>query len=257
MTTSDNSTLLELAVDISRRAGAHTLTFYRDYELAVEHKHDGSPVTAADRETESLIIDSIRARFPDDAILGEEHGETPGTTGRRWIIDPIDGTAAFTHGVPLYCSLLAVEDRDGPLVGIINIPAIDEVVSAARGTGCHLNGVRCHVDDETDLSNALLTTSGFDHWENEMLARLRGSGMKMRTWGDGYGYALVATGRAQAMVDPELAIWDVAPVRVIIPEAGGTLTSLDGGDVARAGSALATNGVLHAPILHVLNGATT
>jgi histidinol phosphatase-like enzyme (inositol monophosphatase family) len=253
--TADHSALLEFAVSVADAAGRHTLTHFRDIELSVDHKSDGSPVTVADRETESLIIERIRDAFPDDAILGEEHGELPGTSGRRWIIDPIDGTDAFTHGVSLYCSLLALEDESGPVLGTINIPALGELVAAARGVGCHFNGVRCHVDDRSTVEGSVLTTSAYDHWDHDMLTRARDSGMKMRTWGDGYGYALLATGRAQAMVDPVLAYWDVAPLRVIVPEAGGTITTLDGDPVTGAGSALATNGALHHDVLTMLNGA--
>lgn len=254
MTTPDLSNLLEVASHISDTAGRHTLSHFRAAELAVDHKYDGSPVTVADRETETLAVDMIRDRFPDDAILGEEHGEIPGTSGRRWVIDPIDGTDAFTHGVGLYCSLLAVEDQSGPLVGIINIPVFGEIVAAARGLGCHLNGSRCHTDETAALAGSLLTTSAFDHWDQDMLIRARESGMKMRTWGDGFGYALLATGRAHAMVDPVLAYWDVAPLRVIVPEAGGILTTLDGSDLHGAGSALAGTSSLHDTVVTMLNG---
>ena len=171
-----DSTLLAFATEIVRRAGEFTLTHFRSTELHIERKSDGSPVTIADRGAEAMLREDILARFPNDAILGEEDGETPGSSGRRWIIDPIDGTEAFTHGVGLYSNLLFLEDEHGPAIGVINVPALGELVSAGRGLGCFLNGLRCNVNDTATVDGALLTTSAFHYWEPNMLARLRNSG---------------------------------------------------------------------------------
>ena len=188
------------------------------------------------------------------AVLGEEHGSVDGTTGRRWVIDPIDGTHAFTHGVGLYSNLLYLEDDEGPAIGVIYVPVLDEIVAAGRGLGCFFNGEPCRVSDHATFEAAVLTTSGFDYWDEDMLVRARNSELKLRTWGDGYGYLLVATGRAHAMVDPVINFWDIAPCQVIIPEAGGRITMLDGTDDPHGESCIATNGVLHDAIVESLNG---
>ena len=139
--------LLEEALELTRQAGEVTLGYFRSVGLAVDWKEDGTPVTQADREAERLIREELELRHPGDGILGEEEAEKPSETGRRWIIDPIDGTKAFTHGVPLYTNLLAVEDEQGIAVGVINMPALGETVYAARGLGCWCNGVPAHVSE--------------------------------------------------------------------------------------------------------------
>ncbi len=128
--------LLEFAVDAARQAGVFTLTHFRRAGLVVDHKSDDSPVTAADRGAETLLRQLIADRYPDDGIIGEEQDRVPGTSGRTWIIDPIDGTKSFVHGVPLFTNLVACRDQDGPLVGVINTPALEEATWAGRGLGC-------------------------------------------------------------------------------------------------------------------------
>ncbi|MFN8049884.1 MAG: inositol monophosphatase family protein [Acidimicrobiales bacterium] len=246
---------LDFAVDVVRRAGEFTLTHFRAAELEIIRKADGSPVTAADQGAEHLMRQLIGARYPEDGILGEEEGETHGTSGRRWVIDPIDGTEAFTHGVALYSNLLYLEDEHGPAIGVINVPAIDEMVWAGRGLGCFLNGIPCSVSERTTLPGSVLSTSGFDYWDTTMLQATRESGMQMRTWGDGYGYLLVASGRIEAMVDPTINFWDIAPCLVIIPEAGGTLSRADGATDVELTSCVATNGVLHDQVIAALNAS--
>jgi histidinol phosphatase-like enzyme (inositol monophosphatase family) len=195
----------------------------------------------------------LAAAHPDDAIVGEEEADRPGTSGRRWIIDPIDGTKAFTHGVPLYSTLLAVDDEHGPAIGVIDLPALGETVYAGRGLGCFRNGAPAQVSERDRLPGSYLTTSGFDYWPESSLAHLRASGMVMRTWGDGYGYALVATGRVEAMVDPSAAPWDLAAMPVIMGEAGGRFTDFAGADRVDGGNGVATNGRLHGDVLALLN----
>ena len=244
---------LEFATDVVRQAGEFTMTHFRAAELEIIRKADGSPVTLADQGAEDLMRQLIGARFPDDAILGEEGGETPGTSGRRWVIDPIDGTEAFTHGVALYSNLLYLEDAEGPAVGVINIPAIGEMCWAGRGLGCFLNGIPCSVSTKAAIEGSVLSTSGFDYWDETMLANARRSGMQMRTWGDGYGYLLVASGRIEVMVDPTINFWDIAPCLVIIPEAGGTLSTADGRTDVELTSCIATNGIVHDQVIAALN----
>jgi histidinol phosphatase-like enzyme (inositol monophosphatase family) len=237
--------LMGVAVDLVRQAGRLTLDWFRSDDLEIERKGDGTPVTAADKAAEQFLRDEITARFPDDAIIGEEQAARAGGSGRTWIIDPIDGTKAFTHGVPLYTNLLAMNDADGPAIGVVNMPALGETVYAARGFGCFVDGRPAHVSNRTRIAGSYLSSCGFDYWSDEMLAAARSAGAVLRTWGDGYGYALVATGRIDAMCDPEVALWDVAPMPVILAEAGGRFTDLDGNADAGRGTGLATNGHLH------------
>ena len=218
-----------MAVDLLRQAGDLTLRWFRTDDLSVERKGDGTPVTAADRPPSASCARRSARRFPDDAIVGEEEADIAGASGRTWIIDPIDGTKAFTHGVPLYCNLLAVEDARGAAIGVINLPALGETVYAGRGLGCFVDGRPAHVSARDRVAGSYLCATGFDYWSEPMVAAARASGAAMRTWGDGYGYALVATGRIDAMCDPVVARWDVAPMPVILAEAGGRFTDLDGG----------------------------
>lgn len=244
--------LLDEVVELVREAGELTLRWFRAQTLEIERKHDGTPVTAADRAAERFLREQIRARWPEDAIVGEEEDDHQGSSGRTWVIDPIDGTKAFTHGVPLYSNLLALVDDEGDAIGVINLPALEETVWAGRGLGCWDNGARATVSERTDLDGAYLCSSGFDHWDEDALLRVKRAGMVLRTWGDGYGFALAATGRIEAMVDPEAARWDVAPMPLIMSEAGGRFTSLDGAADADQGSGIATNGSVHDALLGLL-----
>jgi len=156
--------LLDLAVALLREAGEMTLAWFRNPDLTIERKGDGTPVTEADKAAERFLRERINQRFPDDAIIGEEEADTAGTSGRTWIIDPIDGTKAFTHGVPLYTNLLAIDDGDGPAIGVINMPALGETVYAGRGLGCFCNGAPARVSSRDRIAGSYLSSSGFSHW---------------------------------------------------------------------------------------------
>ena len=163
-------------------------------------------------------------------------------------VDPIDGTKAFTKGVPLYATLIALIDDHGPAVGVIHLPALGETIAAGRGLGCTFNGAPCRVSGHDTLDGAYATTSGFGYWPSAALQRLLDSDVVFRTWGDAYGYALVATGRAEAMIDPLANPWDIAPMAVIIPEAGGRFSNFDGVEQPNSwnrNSGVATNGLIH------------
>jgi histidinol phosphatase-like enzyme (inositol monophosphatase family) len=249
--------LLDEAVSLCRAAGDLTLRWFRSVELAVEHKQDGTPVTEADKGAERFLRDEIDTRHPNDAVIGEEWADSTGTSGRTWVIDPIDGTKSFTHGVPLYSNLLAVYDEHGPLVGVINLPALGETVYAGRGLGCFIDGRPAHVNDLADLSHGSVCTSGLRTWDTAQLSNVLGCGAIVRTWGDGYGFGLVATGRTEVMADPAVSLWDIAPVPVIIREAGGRYTDFEGNealtlDAGAVVSGVATNGVLHDEVLDLL-----
>jgi len=239
--------LLEFAVDLARGAGEITLRYFRK-KPETSTKSDGSYVTIADREAESYLRKRIADRFPDDGILGEEEGELQGTSGRRWILDPIDGTFAFVHGVPLYGVLIAVEIKREMAVGVVNIPALGEIVWAAKGVGCFLNGERARVSNTAELKDALLLSTSFGRATELLQERAKVS----RTWGDCYGYVLVATGRADVMLDPVMNLWDCAPLLPIMEEAGGTFTDWRGERTADGGNAIATNGLLFDEVMEIV-----
>ena len=252
--------LLDEAVELAREAGRLTLRWFSDHELSVLRKDDGSPVTEADKAAEAFLREALARRFPEDAVIGEEYPEEQGTSGRTWVIDPIDGTRSFVRGVPLYTTLLALIDQHGPAIGVAAVPGLDEAVWAGRGLGCHHNGRRCQVSAQTELSRSYLSTSGTEWWPEGSFDRVRRThdresrtGPRVRTWGDGYGYVLVATGRVDAMIDPGLNLWDIAPMLVIIPEAGGQITQWNGTSTPSAGDWLATNGHFHEELRFILN----
>lgn len=246
---SELNDLLEFAVDLARGAGNITLQYFRK-QPETSKKSDGSYVTIADRQAESYLRKRIAERFPDDGILGEEEGESQGTSGRRWILDPIDGTFAFVHGVPLYGVLIAVEIEGEMSVGVVNIPVLGEIVSAAQGLGCFLNGEPARVSNTAELKDALLLSTSFRFGRASELLQERAK--VSRTWGDCYGYVLVATGRADVMLDPVMNLWDCAPLLPIMEEAGGTFTDWRGVRTADGGNAIATNGVLFDEVMSVI-----
>jgi histidinol-phosphatase len=247
-----DQTTVDTAVALLREAGDRTLRWFRAMDLEVARKADGSPVTAADRDAERFLREQLAGRFPDDAILGEEEAPTAGTSGRRWIIDPIDGTKAFTCGVPLYSNLLALEDEHGIAIGVVNLPALGETVWAGRGRGCWSERGRATVSAHATLDGAYVMSSSFGHWPPGSVAAVEAAGAILRTWGDGYGYALVATGRVAAMVDPVVEPYDIGPMPVLLDEAGGRFTDLDGNPSIESGNRVATNGHVHDELLSVL-----
>jgi histidinol-phosphatase len=249
--------MLDFAVEVAWRAGRAVLAHYQT-GIAAETKPDDSPVTVADRAAEQTARRLIATRFPADAILGEEEGETKAGADRRWVLDPIDGTRTFVRGVPFFGVLLALEYEADAVLGVMHFPALDDTVYAARGHGCWWNGRRALVSDRTRLADALIVTTDIENIERAQRApgwhALRARAGLCRTWGDCYGYALVATGRAEAMLDPVVAAWDAAPLAPIIEEAGGVFTDWDGGKGHRVRSAVATNAALAQEIRGILRG---
>lgn len=247
--------LREFAVTIARGAGDITLKYFRK-RPETSTKTDGSYVTIADREAEAYLRRQIAERFPDDGIVGEEEGESPGRSGRRWIVDPIDGTFAFVHGVPFYGVLIGLEIEGESSVGVINIPVLDEIVSAAKGSGCFLNGEPARVSNTARLEDALLLATDFTACERYGFGRagelLQRRAKTSRTWGDCYGYVLVATGRADVMFDPVMNLWDCAALLPIVEEAGGTFTDWRGERRIDGGNSIATNGLLFDEVMSVV-----
>ena len=188
VTVDDLEPLLAEAVELVRQAGELTLRWFRTADLVVETKADDTPVTAADRASERFLREELSRRYPADGIVGEEEDDRAGTSGRRWVIDPIDGTKAFTHGVPLYATLLALLDDEGPMLGVIGLPALGEIVYAGRGLGCWCNGRPTRVAPSTQgLAGAWVMTSGIETWSPDALAAVQNAGGRVRTWGDAYG----------------------------------------------------------------------
>ena len=253
---------LSLAVAASRE----TLKFFRTSEFQVERKSDRSPVTLADKQTEQLVRSMVAQSFPSDAILGEEFGSVPGQSGFEWIIDPIDGTKSFISGVPLYSTLVGMTMAGQPQIGVITIPALGEIVIAAKGLGAWYGQsflqqsgnklTQTFVSKQSRLEDGLLVTSQVDNFSQRKAEsayrELEAEAYVSRTWGDGYGYLLVATGRAEVMVDPIVNPWDVAAVAPVIEEAGGRFSSWSGEFNIRAGHCIGSNGLVHEQVLSKL-----
>jgi histidinol-phosphatase len=249
------SAMRDFAVEIAMEAGEITLKYFRK-SCAVATKRDGSFVTQADCEAEAHLRQRIRQRFPDDAILGEEEKDHPGISDRRWIIDPIDGTFSFVHGVPMYGVLVGLEIAGEAVVGVIHLPATAEVISAARGLGCFWNDERGTVSKTQSLDQALVLSTHFEMCERygfgAPAAEIQKRAKATRTWGDCYGHAMVATGRAEVMLDPVMNVWDCAPLLPIMQEAGGTFTSWKGEATIHGGNAISTNGVLFDEVMEIV-----
>jgi histidinol phosphatase-like enzyme (inositol monophosphatase family) len=253
LTTTQLAEYLQFARELACAAGKVTLKYYRQ-KLTVEEKSDSSPVTIADRETEQFVRAEIRKRYPDHGLLGEEFGEENHGSPWRWVIDPIDGTQSFIHGAPLYTVLLALEFGGESVLGVIHNPPQDETVAAATGLGCTYNGVPCRVSHAGDLSKAWAQVTDYAdlmrHRPQFCAALLAQVGFS-RAWGDAYGYLMVATGRAEIMIDPVMSLWDYAPLKPIITEAGGQFSDLEGNPTIQNKNTLATNGLLHAQLLEL------
>jgi histidinol phosphatase-like enzyme (inositol monophosphatase family) len=251
--------LTAFAESLARAAGAVTLRHFGT-GVEPEEKEDGTPVTVADREAETLLRERIREQYPEHGILGEEFGEDRPEASVRWILDPIDGTKSFVHGVPLYGVLIGVEIEGEPAVGVAHLPALQETVSAGVGIGCHWNGVRAAVSRVEQLEDAVALITDVESAEAQGIGEgWRGLADKVafaRTWGDCYGHVLVATGRAEIMVDPILSAWDASPFLPILTEAGGHFTDLDGIPTIHGGSAVASNGILHGDALGLLRSGS-
>ena len=249
--------ILDFATDAAWHAGRITLRHFQT-GVAVDRKADDSPVTAADRSAEELLGNLIRTRFPQDGILGEEFGEQTGPSGRRWIVDPIDGTKSFIHGVPLYGVMIGVEIDGQPTVGVVNFPALNEMVCAAKGLGCTWNGRPARVSTVTDLNESLLCTTDFDAFDpnekGDAYRRLRKTVRLARGWGDCYAHILVATGRAEIALDPVMNVWDNAALPPILEEAGGTFTDWKGNSTIWGEEAISTNGALFDKVMERIRG---
>ncbi|HXC25545.1 MAG TPA: histidinol-phosphatase [Gemmatimonadaceae bacterium] len=248
-------TYFQAVAEVAKLAGDFALSHYGK-RLDVETKQDGSPVTLADRGAEQLARKWIERRFPGDGILGEEFGTVRPDALRKWIVDPIDGTKSFVRSVPLWGTLVAVTEGERVLAGCIYCPAVNEIVVAATGQGCVWNGNRCQVSTVDTLSDATVVITD-DRFLERPARRVSWSTVAeranvVRTWGDCYGYLLVATGRAEVMIDDITSPWDAAALQPIITEAGGVFTDWCGKPTAFGGNVIATNSALSQEVRSLL-----
>jgi histidinol-phosphatase len=249
---------LALALELCDDADVLTTARFRAHDLHVETKPDLTPVSEADRAVEEAIRDRLAAARPGDAILGEEFG-TSGAGHRRWIVDPIDGTKSYVRGVPVWATLLSLEVESELVLGVVSAPALGRRWWASRGGGAFADGDPIRVSDVHALEDAQLCFADFRDWEPQGLGESM-LALSRKVWravgfGDFWGHMLVAEGAADAMIEPELALWDVAALRPIVEEAGGRCTSTTGTPAIGPGGCVTTNGHLHDEVLGALGGS--
>jgi histidinol-phosphatase len=247
---------LAFALELADAADDITLARYRATDLVVETKPDLTPVTEADRATEKALRARIEAERPRDGVVGEEYGETTGSGGRRWILDPIDGTKSYVRGIPAWGTLIALE-RDGEIVvGVVSAPALRRRWWASRGGGAFADGEPIRVSRVSDIEDALLCYTSLPAFEKHGLGEefraLAARCWEARGFSDYWAHVLVAEGSADLAVEPVMNLWDNAPLQVIVEEAGGRFTDLAGRPRVDGGSAVTTNGLLHEAVLDAL-----
>lgn len=238
-----------------------------DVSLSIDCKADGSPVTLADRDAEQYLKDHIRQAYPDDAILGEELGESPGTSAFRWILDPIDGTFSFIHGVPLFGTLIAIEHENRPVAGVIVLPALDEILWGGPAFGAFhelgtFSGFKAptstpaRTSTTSSIAQATVATTSLNYFTKagipQTYAAVEHACHATRGWSDCYALVLAATGRIDAVVEPLVKPWDVAAIVPIIEAAGGKCTDFNGERSTHTGNCVVSNGSIHDELLRVI-----
>ena len=246
----------EQGLEITRQAGQIALGYF-DKPLEVLTKGDESPVTVADRATESFLREQLGRLFPGDGFLGEEYGDTPSSTGYRWIMDPIDGTRSFVRGIPLWGTMVGLEYRGELVAGIIDCACQNSTWHALQGHGAYRNNTRIHVSDCAEMSKANVFYSGLNWFvkagrEHQFLEIVRRT-ERQRGYGDWYGFMLVAQGSGDAMIEYGVHAWDVAAVVPIVHEAGGVFSCWDGSLSIERPDVIASNKPLHREFLDILN----
>ncbi len=247
--------ILDFAITTVKAAGDITLQYFGN-NPDVELKPDQTPVTQADKACEAAIISCIQKHFPDDTILGEESGEIAGKSEFKWILDPIDGTKSFIHGIPIYATLLGVEKAGECVVGVAYAPAMNELTYASKGGGCYINGEPVAVSEIGNLDKSMLFYTSFRGFYNcdmhELFLQLMHRTELQRGLPDYYGHILIAKGCGEVMVEPLVSPWDIAALKVIIEEAGGRLTDFDGRPTIYSGCAVTSNGKVHDEVLDII-----
>ncbi|MDO5309013.1 MAG: inositol monophosphatase family protein [Planctomycetia bacterium] len=252
----------EFARRLALEMGAFTLKYYDRPDLLIESKSDGTPVTLADRGAEELARKLIKEAFPEDGILGEEMDDVETHNGWQWILDPIDGTKSFIHGVPFYSNLIGVLKDDQPLIGVIWLPALGRGVWAGKGLGAwEFNGTEAkarqsRVSTTSRIEDALFLVTDVRDFEHVgrrgAYEELERRAKLTRTWGDAYGYYMVATGRADFMADPYFEIWDAAPLLTVLTESGGAFGTWQGEETIVGREGVASNANLKDEVISVL-----
>jgi histidinol-phosphatase len=245
----------EAAIAAAEQAGQLALQYF-DHDIAVEWKSDRSPVTLADREAEALLRTTLLDRFPNDGFLGEESGSAPGTSGYRWVIDPIDGTRSFVRGIPLWGTLVGLEYQGESIAGVCRVPALRQTFRALRGDGAFRDDRRLRVSTVDSLARAHVYYSSISWFKRAGIDRqflaLVDATERQRGFGDFYGFMMIAQGSGEAMIEYGVHRWDVAALLPIVAEAGGQMTTWDGTNDLERPDVLASNGRLHAELLHAL-----
>ena len=249
---------LEAAVSAARAAGEIALRSFRRADLAVERKADDSPVTHADRDCERRIVEILRERFPDYGFFGEEFGSAEGKTASRWIIDPIDGTKSYVRGIPFFATLIGLEENGEITAGVVHSPATGELFYASRGEGAFdESGSRLRVTDVDSLSRSMVSFGGMAIFQKEgwwdAFGEIVARTARQRGFGDYLGSVMVARGWSEAMLELDVKAWDLAPLKIIVEEAGGRFTDFSGRATVHGGSAVVPNGRIHDEILEILS----
>jgi myo-inositol-1(or 4)-monophosphatase len=256
MTTLNTRELMLFMKNLAKESGRIITSYFADDTLSVELKNDSSPVTKADREAEALLREMIRKAYPDHGIIGEEFGSENQDAEFAWVLDPIDGTVSFVHGCPLFGTLIGLLHKGRPLLGAIHIPMLNQLCIGSNET-CTVNGRSVRVRRTEKLAHALLLTTDIvnvaKYQNRRSFDTLVSQTHLFRTWGDCYGYLLIASGRADIMLDPVMHAWDLLPVVPIIKGAGGVITTWSGDDPIQGTSCVAANGALHHEVLRILN----
>lgn len=258
MNDADIESRLAWAREAAERASGFIMRYFQAPDLQIETKSDRSPVTLADQGAEELLRAEIGQYFPQDGILGEEFGTTTGSSGFQWILDPIDGTKSFIHGAPQFGTLIGLLYREECVAGLCRFPALNEVVFAQRGQGTYWQLAdgstrRATISPIPTLSESLFCYTSVRGWmQVERLATFEDfcrSSRIARGWGDCYGHILVATGRAEIMIDPLLNPWDAAALVPIVLEAGGVFSDWNGATTIHGGNGISTTPALHAAVM--------
>jgi histidinol-phosphatase len=250
---------IEQALEVAKRAveaAAKVSLPHYQRGVVAERKLDRSPVTAADRESEAAILGIIKESFPTHAILAEESGVQSGDPRHRWIVDPLDGTRGFTRGGSFWGPLVGFEVDGQVVAGAMGMPVLGDVYWAAKGMGCWKNGSRLRVSSIGDWSEATLSVGELQHLlqppYGEAIAKLIRTSASTRGYGDPAGCALVLLGRAEVWLESGVKTWDLAPMKILIEEAGGRFTAFDGSPSIETGTAIGSNGLVHDQVLATL-----